>query len=584
MADRLDIPVAKGEIQLNLKLPKPVGFDYQVVKPAAQELKMESVILTEENAAKNTLGTTVTTSVEGRFAIENNGDLIKNSQTNSQALEWIVVDFHKERLINEIALTVKENPTEQIDFVVKIWGGTIFFATSPQVKGSFSAPPPQPPPPPQTVQKRFAEQMTEKALIEFGLFDADGNFINDKSLIVVKLKIKAFGFPANLSLRIGDQPPFFTHPGELASGVLTTVPDFSKEINTFLENTVPEDNGSDLLIPLILTSTSDGIVSFKMLQNGNINPINTDITNLGFGLEGFITRFFDRADTNETVEQVALDFDGSSPQPIYLTLPPQVTITEADFQIRGSLSKEQLLLDNVNGSQRLGVLGSGDFLLAQSFRLDAERDIAAFTLLIEFSTDEVELSVAIHPDFQNQPGATALPESVMQFQFPLLGKFENINSPTLVRIDLPAAIRLNAGQYWIVLTTTKGKITWRINDIQPNLGGFVFSRLDGPVNWMARKHPATREPVSGCFKIHSIAQDAVDLIRISIGNTEGLVAGIESPSRIDQQTTTLVVKDREKKLVDLLNDVPVKDRIPIIFSTLAHGSLEVSNLRIKFVE
>ena len=101
---------------------------------------------------------------------------------------------------------------------------------------------------------------------------------------------------------------------------------------------------------------------------------------------------------------------------------------------------------------------------------------------------------------------------------------------------------------------------------------------------MERRHPTTGEAVSGCFKVHFLAQDAADLIRISIGNNEGLVAGVETPSQIDQQISTLVVKGREKKLVDLLNDAPVKDRIPIIFSTFARGSVEISNLKIKFIE
>jgi hypothetical protein len=172
--------------------------------------------LAEPNAARSDLGATATASVDGNFTVESSGDIALNNQRNTESLAWIVLDFHKKRSINEIALTIDQAHTEDILFDLKIWGGTLFLPSSPPVQGTIAKNAAQP----QQLRRRFAEQKTQKILIEFGTLDANGIFNNDRSLTLIHIEIKAFSFPSDLAFGIGDQPPFHTHPGELAPGMV----------------------------------------------------------------------------------------------------------------------------------------------------------------------------------------------------------------------------------------------------------------------------------------------------------------------------------------------------------------------------
>jgi hypothetical protein len=565
-------------VSFYLKVPKPQGFKYRILKKEGIELRVEAIGLTEPNAARSELGATATASVDGNLTIETNGDITLNNQPNTDfALEWIVLDFHKERQLNEVALTVKEVTEENILFDLKIWGGTIFFPSSPPVIEAITKNAQ-----PQTVRQRFAEQRTEKALIEFGTLDGDKKFINNTPLILTNIEIKAFSFPSDLSFGIGDQPPFFIHQGELAPDVFVALPDFSNQLNTFLENNEPEEKNGDLLIPLSVSSRTDGIVSFKRFQDGQAADISSNLVDLGYLLQGVITGFLTAADTSESKEQIALDFSSADQHSVLISLPPLAKVLEAQFHIRGALSEDRLLLDNTGEADRLGVLGSEDFLLAQRFQINMATSITSVGVMLEFLTGEAEVSVAIHSEFQGQPGESALPGSEIVRQFSMPEEPEVASTPLFVEFKYTTPLDLDQGKYWIVLAATDGQLTWRANEAQPNLGGFMYTRLDGSTNWIQRRHPSTGKAISGIFKITYLPLDTSDLIKIEIGGIQGMIPDIPHPAQINQDVTALIVIDQVTRLLDLLNKMNSPERPALTFSTSAKGTLTISDLHIAF--
>ena len=574
----VQLKVSKGQVSFHLRVPKPQGFKYRILKKEGFELGVEAFGLTEPNAARSELGATATASVDGNFVVETNGDIILNNQPNTDsALEWIVLDFHKERQLNEVAFTVKAVTEENIFFDLNIWGGTIFFPSSPPVQAAITKKAQ-----PQTVRQRFAEQRTDKALIAFGTLDNDNNFINDKSLILTHIVIKAFSFPSDLSVGIGDQPPFFAHQGELAPGVFTALPDFSNELNTFLENNEPEERNGDLLIPLNVTSRTDGIVSFKRFQGGQAVDISENLVDLGYRLQGIISGFLSAADTTELAEHIVLDFSGTAQNSVYISLSPLAKVLEARFHIQGALSEDRLLLDNTSAADRLGALGSDDFLLAQGFQIDAATDITSLGIMLEFIAGEAEVSVAIHSEFQEQPGESALPGSQVVRQFAMPEEPQDASTAHFEEFKFASPLALNPGNYWVVLSVTGGQLTWRLNDTQPNPGAFLYTRLDGSTHWLQRRHPSTGKAISGIFKLTYLPQNTSNLIKTEIGGIQGLIPDIPHPAHIDQDVTALIVNDKLTPLVDLLNNPTLPKPLALAFSTSAKGTLTISDLHIAF--
>ncbi len=602
--NQLNSKLINGDVILNFRIPK--DFNYRVAKMASIELKIESEF-SEQNIASKFSGATVSTSSGQATTIDNNGNL----SPDNHSIDWIVADFHQDSLIKKILLTRTESNsslTEEILFEVKIWGGSLFFTGSPRIKGSFKNS--------KNSYIIFAEQRTDKILVEFGKFDAAGNITAFTPISLANINILAASFPANLRLRIGDQPPFFEHRGDLVPGITIGLPDFSAEINQFLAENTPEIEGDKFLIPLIIHSDSHGkllLSSAKETEAATALVLEPDsdrvlrervddilqeqdfgnkleIRNWGFSLEGEVNSFFGSENDADAIQEKDLEFDGKTDQKIFLEFPSTnssfgVEIMAASLDLKGSLSKEILLIAGKAVSSRVGQLGSKGFLLAQFFKLADETDISAIDLELEFITGRVEFSAGIHPDFNQQPSDDPLPGAIAALQFPM-AQIEKTGSPALVKFDLPEKTTIPAGNYWVVLSVTDGELIWRLNDEQAGAGELLFTRLDGAVKWTPRTHPQTEGPVAGVFAVHSIPRDAADLIAVKIGSQPGTtVQDIDNPAEIDVKFEFVqLINEEENSLFASLSDSPFRVRIPITLSAQATGTLQLSNLIMKFRE
>lgn len=576
----LEISLIKGEVLINLRIPIQKGFDVRILGNDQAELTLVATQVSSDNVATKEQGTTVTTSEPGDFIIDENGQLRNDKDAiNNQKLQWLVADFHQERMINELTFTVSANPSSEVLFFLRIWGGTIFFPSSPQVQGKVQSTGEVP----RDITIRFAEQKSEKALLEFGSVTAEGVFSlaeKNDSFVLNSLQVKAFSFPANLSLRIGDQSPFFEQPGELAPGIEQLIPDFSDAINTFLDSGDPDEKDGHFLVPLTMSSTADGAISLNLPQNRKGNLTEIDVTELGFSLQGIVTKFFASKEAIESVEELTLTFDGTNRHQVFLPVLKSATITEASLHLTGRLSEDRLFFSNVNDtSHRFGALGSGEFILAQRLDTTNNTNLAAVDLELEFVTETVQLSIAIHPDFNGQPSNSPLPETLVTLEFPGAGEIEK---RALVKFELPSTVELRGGSYWIVLSVANGEVTWRINDEQPNLGGFLFSRSDGPVNWVERRAQGPGELISGSFRLHFLPQSTTDLINLNIGETEGAVLAVEDLEAIDLSVDNLNVQGQKVSLAEIIQGALFNDHIPIGFSTRANGNLTIKDLLVKF--
>lgn len=580
MGDLLDVKC--GEEVLGLSIPRTEGFVLRARNMEGRQLMLEALPKVEVNAALSSLGSTASASVAGEYTVNDKDELLLNNATNNTLLSWLIVDFHKELLINEMELFFNSF-TETKYVELKIWGGKIFFPTSPQVMEDITAG--------ETSKTfRFAEQKTSKVLVEFTKDDTSTPPKKiSTELMPTKVTIKSISLPEKLTLRIGDQAPFSKLPAVLAPNLPTPLPDFSKEINDYLENGSPKEKGGDLIIPLHISSLSDGKVLFSIQEGESTVTIDTEdarISDFGFMLEGIMTKFLDSQGSDECIGELEMRFDGEGSVEIYLPIPAGVTITEACFRLKGALSRDQMMLSSIAGRD-LGALCSEKFLLAQSIFLNNACTVTGYELEMEFITDKADLSVAIYPDFSNQPADAPLEEATSGFSFPLKGKYERTGEQVLVRFDLPSALELKEGRYWLVLSVAGGEVTWRINDSCDDQEAFLFSRPESSTGWIRRMHPTAKScPVSAGYRVYFLQKEASEFVHMKIGpensSVEWAVTGIDTPEEINMEVSSLTVNDTEKALSEVLQDFAGMDGVTLSFKTTSRGMLNLSDFMVRF--
>ncbi|HKJ68592.1 MAG TPA: hypothetical protein VKA68_11595 [bacterium] len=576
------INIGKDGTTIHLTLPAPGESTYQVEQAEDQEVMISAVSSVVTDTAIAALGATITTSSEEEYTIDDTGRILSNDgKLNSQAFDWVIIDFHKERLVRKISFTVRSNG-QPIDYVLKIWGGNIFFPTSPQVTGvlNFNGHSVQ------TFTRRFPEQRTQKILLEFGTANDKGNFTQDKSVIIETLRIESLSVPSEITVQIGDQQPFFQHPGELSLAQEIPLPDFSEQINTFLQESDPEEAKGQLLVPMTIHSATEGKFLFRRKRNNERLPVTEQLVEFGYRLQGNITQFSILPGENKLFEERNYTFTGTNQHTVSV-VNPGVPLSDASFHLTGQLAAERLLLSNLPDDSRFAALGSGTFQLAQRLTFEHPVRLSAAELRLELLTDQAELSLDIQPDFNNQPSNNPVTDSSVQLQISK-NELHTEEQEKLIKLSFPTPLALEEAQYWMVLSVSGGEVTWRINHESSNPGGFLYTRTDQTQSWKKRVQPSTNKPVSGLFNIYAAPENAAELLEIWVGEYCGLVPQIQESQAIDTEVNTLQVTGEERSLTELLNamisEKPDGGRIPIRFRARSSGELRLSDLLMRFYE
>ena len=265
--------------------------------------------------------------------------------------------------------------------------------------------------------------------------------------------VKIQSLPTNVSLRLGEQPIFWMHIGELAQA--ETTPDFTAALQTFL-NEVKVENGfyvvplvvhSDSLARLEITLTVDYLIEQSALPAG--------------------------------LSEVTLpyEFDGL-PQAeaglLTLTLPAHARLVPQACRARvtGAFADTRVAYDPTESIAPDGlatlvkpagqVAISDEDAFAQPIRLAADATATAIDLLLNVR-QSAKLRLDLREDLDGKPGELSLLPKPVDFELTgVVGK-EAASAARWVSVPLPVEFQfIRARRYWLVLQSLTGTADWSV--------------------------------------------------------------------------------------------------------------------------
>ena len=292
--------------------------------------------------------------------------------------------------------------------------------------------------------------------------------------------------PANVSLRVGELAPFWTHLGEFVKP--ETSPDFTAVLQAALTTTKVENGFYDLAIVV----HSDSIARLRIdleidfLEQQEVLPA--------------------------AVPEVAMPFDVStvakSPSSeLSVAVPPnsRIVASQTSARVRGSFVETRVAFGPTGPDYPAGaveispsysqaqILGFKDLAspIPQLVTLTDEISAVAIDVLLEALTPSARLQLDIRGDFDGKPDEIPLLPAPVAFgieQRPQKG-------PTWTSVPLPAEFLFaksskKPARYWLLLQCLEGRAAWSIREpdnTSTNKNAQVTTQLtrDGGLSWKA---------------------------------------------------------------------------------------------------
>jgi len=359
---------------------------------------------------------------------------------------WVEVDFHSRRTLAGItgSFGAITGSTGGCELQVDVGGGTYVEINQ---NGAFRTPSDPPD----------------------SFFRVEGSAADLPGLTVAKLKattrdtgaplpgfntLRLRSVPTQVSLRVGELPPFWTHVGEMT--LAETTSDFAAVLQTVLTTAKVENGFYDLPV----TIHSDSIARLK---------INLEIEILA------------RQDVlPKAVPEIVLPFDNStlskstaSELLIKVPLNSRAVVGQTSARVRGSFTETRIAFGPTGPDYPTAAIEvSPTYSQAQIFEvgnkvseISADREISAVAvdLLLEALTPSARLQLDIRGDFDGKPDEIPLLPSPVEFaieQRPEKGG-------TWTSVQLPAEFLFAKAKdkptrYWLLLQSLEGKAAWSV--------------------------------------------------------------------------------------------------------------------------
>lgn len=273
--------------------------------------------------------------------------------------------------------------------------------------------------------------------------------------------VTVLGLPSNVRLSLGEEPPFFTHAGELSRAV--TTPDFGKQLQSFLAEAAVE-NG---FYVLPLTVHSDSIARLEVALEVDV------VLQAGVLPEG--------------LDEVALAFDHGSlprtePENLRLALPANARVRAVRGRASGAFAASQVVLGptgEVDAPETAEV--SAGATQAQLLALDEALAADGVDLLLAAASRTARLEVDLLEDLDGKPGgASFLPAPVA-----VALDRETAGRPTWTSVALPSEIQLRPKgetRYWLAVRSVEGEAVWAASAADAEAPAMQETR-DGGLSW-----------------------------------------------------------------------------------------------------
>lgn len=346
--------------------------------------------------------------------------------------------------------------------------------------------------------EKFLPMLVSDKIKLTAVSDDEGTVRDDGQVRLYGVRISSA--PTNVSVRLGQMPPFWTRPGELTNVHGETSPDFATVLNAFLAEALPENGFYS--IPIVIHS--DAIARL----------------NVGVIIEYVITT----QALPPYLAEATLSYDFSTlPGPgspaFEIKIPPQAkpSPSQAYVQLRGQFDSSRVAQGHIGEDPppSFTVVVSPERSVAQPFCPSEDIDISAVDLKLEGQArGQMKLNVAIQSDADGKPSGDVLANTDVQVKAPLPGV-----SPWL-SVPLSAPLRVSTNQakrYWIVLQSLSGHANWQAAPLS-NAESMQHSQ-DGGLSWRVATADGASPLLSGLFRLRHIPQHYSIPVRLLIGST-----------------------------------------------------------------
>jgi YVTN family beta-propeller protein len=454
--------------------------------------------------------------------------------TKAQAGTWVEVDFHKRRTLASVVGSQLVNTTLQVDL-----GGGAYV----EINKAGALKTPDPPPNNFFTLLSNSSPLPGLTVTKFKLTHL--TLIPDLASVTIR------SVPANVSLRLGELPPFWTHLGEMTEP--ETTPDFAAVLQAALTAAKVESGFYDL--PLVVHSDTIGRLQVEL----DVEFVAQDKP-LPQGLDEVVLPF----------DFSALPQSTSASLNVAVPAATRVAPGQTSARVRGSFAETRIvyprdphgvvLLPDVVGA----VSVSPNFTEAQILAFDDDISATAIDLLLASITLTTQLRLDLRADLDGKPDDNSLLPAPVEFKLDQTATKE----PTWLSIPLPAEFQFSKQtttdfsakkkRYWLVLQSLEGDATWSLVRAQSDLPTTQCSR-DGGLSWrnaIALNKTQRNEtvpstgPFSSVFRLRNVPKRFEVPIELQVG------AGDKAVRKSLQRFAPLGRVDfaLDQELVEGLND------------------------------
>ena len=300
--------------------------------------------------------------------------------------------------------------------------------------------------------------------------------------------------PAQVSLALGEQPPFWTQTGEL------TGPETSRNFAEFLQ--VYLDEEAELVdgyfqVPLVIHSDTiarlDATVAIEYQQVQSGLP----------------------ADVGEVTLKYAVD---STPQVdselIQLALPAGAEVTSASVQVQGAFDDSRILVGptgQLTPSAPVPITAGRS--QAQPILLETAAPTTAIDLLLSSVSETAVVDLNLRSDADGRPFDEPLLPAPVEIDLTR----ELAANPTWLSARLPDEFQFLAGQrYWLELQVRDGEAIWHADPAQPGKLGMLQTTNNG-LSWRQTKLGGGDGPLAGYYRLRNVPDQYSVPLELSVG-------------------------------------------------------------------
>lgn len=306
--------------------------------------------------------------------------------------------------------------------------------------------------------------------------------------------------PSNVSVRLGNLPPFWTHLGDLSTA--DTSPDFAAVLQAFLAEATVENGYYQ--VPLILHS--DTIARLRLTLD------------IEYRLEASVMP----AGLSEVQLPYAYaSLPNAQDYVLHVDVPANMRIAGVTARIRGAFEESRIAYGATGSVTPEGVAElSTQAAQAQPLSTPETLEAKAFDLFMSV-TQASSLQLDVREDLDGKPGEVSLLPGVVKFELSApTGNARTGNAAVQSRwvsVALPAELEFQQNRrYWLVLQSLQGRAGWYAVSAEPGRVGLQQTK-DGGLSWRDTVIEGISGSAGALFRLRYDPERYITPIELQVG-------------------------------------------------------------------